>query len=126
MTPQPIDLQNLSWTAAIGSPMVVPPGSHVQFLVTGPAGHYVLVRSMSSTPGGPLVRNLAQHGLTLLGDLDNSCDVDVADITGVASYWNTAQGSAAFDPLYDVDLNDTADIRDVQLTASQFGAACMP
>jgi hypothetical protein len=50
----------------------------------------------------------------------------VADVTGVASHWNTAQGAAAFDPLYDVDLNEAVDIRDVQLVASQFGAACTP
>ena len=75
--------------------MVLQPGAHLQFLANGIAGHYVLVRSITSTPGGPQVRNLAQHGLTLFGDLDNSCDVDVADIIGVVEHWNTALGSSA-------------------------------
>lgn len=122
----PVAGMGLSWTSAIGAPTVLQPGASLQFLVNGAAGQYVLVRSITGAPGGPQVRNLAQHGLTLLGDLDNSCDVDVADVTGVASHWNTALGSAAFDPLYDVDLNDAVDIRDVQLVASQFGAACAP
>ncbi len=106
--------------------MVLQPDSHLQFLANGIAGHYVLVRSITSTPGGPQVRNLAQHRLTLFGDLDNSCEVDVADIIGVAEHWNTALGSPAFDPLYDVDLSDAVTTRDVQLVASQFGAACAP
>jgi len=52
---------------------VLQPDSHLQFLANGIAGHYVLVRSITSTPGGPQVRNLAQHRLTWFGDLDNTC-----------------------------------------------------
>lgn len=50
----------------------------------------------------------------------------MADIIGVVEHWNMALGSAAFDPLYDVDLSDAVTIRDVQLVASQFGAVCAP
>ena len=114
----------LSWTSAIGSPAVLPPDSHLQFLVNGVAGHYVLMRSITRAPGGPDVRNLAQHRLTLFGDLDNSCAVDLYDLIDVSEHWNTALGDTVFDPLYDVDLSDAVTIRDVQLVASQFGKTC--
>jgi hypothetical protein len=119
-----VNALGLSWTMVAGIPAVLQPAAHLSFMVSGPAGQYVLVRSITHTPGGPEVRNLAQHRLVFLGDLDNSCDVDIADIVGVAMHWNTALGSPDFDPLYDVDQSDAVTIRDVQMVASQFGTAC--
>jgi hypothetical protein len=121
-----VNALGLTWTSVAGVPAVLAPEAHLPFLVSGPAGQYMLVRAITSTPGGPLVRNLAQHRLVFLGDLDNSCGVDITDIVGVAMHWNTALGSSSFDPLYDVDQSGAITIRDVQLVASQFGATCTP
>ena len=68
--------------------VTLPPGSHLDFLVNGNAGAYILLRSGTRVAGGPLVRNLAQHRLTPIGDLNNSCAVDVLDVTEVAAHWN--------------------------------------
>ena len=72
------------------------------------------------------MRNLAQHLLTLQGDLDNSCSVTVLDINDVALHWDTAVGNAAFDPLYDLDDNGAVTVQDILLVAAGFGETCAP
>ncbi|HDP97783.1 MAG TPA: T9SS type A sorting domain-containing protein [bacterium] len=55
-------------------------------------------------------------------DVDGDQDVDIIDIQLVAAHWNTKQGDANFDPIYDVDNqgqgDGDVDIIDVQLVAS--------
>ena len=126
MTWDHINSLGLAWTTVAPPVVVLPPDSHLDFLVTGSAGHFVLVRTQTRVPGGPSVRNLAQHLLTLQGDLDNSCSVTVLDINDVALHWDTALGNAAFDPLYDLDDSGAVTVQDILLVAESFGATCAP
>ncbi len=126
MTWDYINSLGLAWTTVAPPPVTLPPGSHLDFLVNGNAGAYVLLRTGTRAAGGPLVRNLAQHRLTPDGDLNNSCSVDVLDVTEVAAHWNTALGSPTFDPLYDLDDSGAVTVQDIMLVAAQFGATCTP
>ncbi|MFQ5812824.1 MAG: carboxypeptidase regulatory-like domain-containing protein [Anaerolineae bacterium] len=60
----------------------------------------------------------------LPGDLDCDCDVDIADITLVASIWHTAVGDDDYDPDYDLDDNGKVDIVDIMLVAVHWGETC--
>lgn len=51
-------------------------------------------------------------------DVDNDNDVDVTDITLVASRWNAP---GAYDPAYDLDCDGVIDIRDIGIVTAAFG-----
>jgi hypothetical protein len=56
----------------------------------------------------------------LRGDVDDSCEVHIQDVIGIASAWNTS----GFDPVLDINRDGVVTIVDVMLAAGNWGASC--
>jgi hypothetical protein len=62
--------------------------------------------------------------VSLFGDMDGDCDVDVVDIMLVASRWGSSVGDPEYDARYDLDGNGTIDTADVMLVAARWDTHC--
>ena len=56
----------------------------------------------------------------LLGDVDNSCAVDVMDLIPIASEWSTTD----FNPDHDLNGDNQITVADVMLAAGNWEASC--
>lgn len=57
-------------------------------------------------------------------DMDDDCDVDVADIMLVAGRWNSYAGDPLYVERYDVDNDGDIDVLDIMLVAGHWGETC--
>ena len=64
--------------------------------------------------------------LTLFGDLDGDCDVDIVDIMMVASRWSCQREDECYDARCDLDGDGDIDIVDIMKVAAHWGEACSP
>ena len=62
--------------------------------------------------------------VTLFGDMDADCDVDIVDIMLVASRWNRDAGDPGYNARYDVDGDGDIDIVDIMLVAARWSSSC--
>jgi len=62
--------------------------------------------------------------LTIRGDVDADCDVDIADIMQVASHWGTRSGDANYSRQYDLDGDWDIDVVDIMYAAAMWGQSC--
>jgi hypothetical protein len=60
----------------------------------------------------------------LIGDVNNSCRVDVMDIYITSLRYGARWGMLAYSPIYDLDGNRRIDIIDLQIIASHAGEEC--
>ncbi len=92
--------------------------------------------SWTSTPGAGVLGSLAPNGwgsllhyrrvspISLPGDLNGDCIVDLADIMIVANSYGKASGNPGFDPRADIDKNGVVDIVDAATVAFEYGQKC--
>jgi hypothetical protein len=66
------------------------------------------------------------NGLTvsILGDFNCDCAVNVADIMIVANKWRCRSGDDCYDERYDIDKDNDIDIVDIMLVAVHWGETC--
>lgn len=62
--------------------------------------------------------------ITLAGDMDGDCDVDVVDIMLVAGRWASVAGDANYDSRYDCDMDGDIDIVDIMFVAGRWSQSC--
>ena len=62
--------------------------------------------------------------VTIAGDVDGDCDVDIVDIMLVAARWNSVAGSPSYDSRYDLDADRDIDIVDIMLIATHWNQSC--
>jgi hypothetical protein len=62
--------------------------------------------------------------ITIAGDLDADCDVDIVDIMLVAARWSSALGQPQYDARYDLDADGDIDIVDIMIVASRWNQKC--
>ena len=67
----------------------------------------------------------AYEYVTLFGDLNCDCDVDIEDIMLVASHWHCWSGDDCYGERYDLDGDGDIDIVDIMLVAAHWGDACL-
>jgi len=84
--------------------------------------YYVMVKHWNPNVGG--CGTGYELSVTLFGDLDRDCDVDVVDVQTVASRWRCKCGDACYNSRYDLDGDCDIDIVDVMKVAAQWGNTC--
>ena len=62
--------------------------------------------------------------ITVFGDFNWDCVVDIADIMQVASHWRCRCGDACYDPRYDLDGDCDIDIVDIMKVVVHWGETC--
>ena len=62
--------------------------------------------------------------ITIAGDMDADCDVDVVDIMLVAARWASEAGQPLYDARYDLDADGDIDIVDIMFVASRWSQSC--
>jgi len=86
--------------------------------------YYVMVKHWNPNVGG--CGTGYELSVTLFGDLDRDCDVDVVDVQTVASRWRCKCGDACYNSRYDLDGDCDIDIVDIMKVAAQWGNTCAP
>jgi pimeloyl-ACP methyl ester carboxylesterase len=84
--------------------------------------YYAMVKHWNPNVGG--CGTSYDLSVTLLGDFEPNCIVDVVDIMQVASRWHSRVGDTDYDPTYDLDGDGDIDIVDIMLVAANWGATC--
>jgi hypothetical protein len=74
-------------------------------------------------PAGPYC-DVGAYEYVLVGDLDDDCDVDVADIMLVADCWNCRSEDGCYNERYDLDRDGDVDIVDIMLVVAHWGDTC--
>jgi hypothetical protein len=62
--------------------------------------------------------------ITMIGDMDNSCNVDLTDFTKFAAAYGTSQGDPDYNILADFDRMGNVDLTDFTVFASWYGENC--
>jgi len=65
-----------------------------------------------------------QVTVSIPGDLNGDCVVDVVDIMIVASRWGAVEGEPRYNPACDMDNDGDIDVVDIMLVASRWGDTC--
>jgi len=86
--------------------------------------YYVMAKHWNPNVGG--CGTSYDLSVTLLGDFEPNCIVDVADIMQVASRWRSRIGDTNYDPTYDLDGDGDIDIVDIMKVAAHWGNTCAP
>ena len=90
--------------------------------LTTPTDTYGLV--ITGTGGGLVHSTTVPLTITVFGDLNWDCVVDIADIMQVASRWRCKCEDACYDPRYDLDGDCDIDIVDIMLVVKHWGETC--
>ena len=84
--------------------------------------YYVMVKHWNPNVGG--CGTSYDFSVTLLGDFEPNCIVDVVDIMQVASRWRSRIGDTNYDPIYDLDGDGIITVVDIMKVVAHWGETC--
>ena len=96
--------------------------SRIMWQAPADGTYYVMVKHWNPNVGG--CGTSYDLSVTLLGDFEPNCIVDVADIMQVASRWRSRIGDTSYDPTYDLDGDGDIDVVDIMKVAANWGERC--
>lgn len=93
-------------------------------LVTGAIQIQVSDEDIPGASTGNLSLSLEVRLRPVLGDVDNDCDSDLADLTVLLGAFGTCIGDAGFDRECDLDNSECVDLADLTALLADFGTVC--